>query len=167
MELNEGFHKRHTILDLFRPRVIAMRSINMFYQWFSVTVAYYGITFASTTLSGDPYTNFALASSTDLLSMVAGFFTIHVFGRRYLLVFVQLLSGVSCIAAGMLMGNEDLAWLQIALVMLGKFGAGLSFGICYLLTAELFPTSIRTTAMGKDGLWMMSKNLCFNNFRLL
>ena len=29
-------------------------------QWFSVTMCYYGLAFASTSLSGDPYSNFFL-----------------------------------------------------------------------------------------------------------
>ena len=44
--------KPPTILDLFKPRVILFRSLNMFLQWFSVTMGYYGLLFASTGLSG-------------------------------------------------------------------------------------------------------------------
>ena len=34
------------------------------------------------------------------------------------------------------------------LVSIGKFGASASFAIVYLYTAELYPTSIRNTAVG-------------------
>ena len=34
------------------------RTLNMFYQWCAVTLAYYGLTFSSTDLAGDPYANF-------------------------------------------------------------------------------------------------------------
>ena len=33
-------------------------------------------------------------------------------------------------------------------MILGKFGASASFAICYLYMAELFPTQIRSTAVG-------------------
>ena len=49
-----------TVLDLFRPMQIGVRTLNMCFQWFSVTMCYYGLAFASTSLSGDPYSNFFL-----------------------------------------------------------------------------------------------------------
>ena len=64
------------VLDLFRPRKMLLRTLNMFFQvpfpvlpvfiifslqWFSVTMCYYGLSFASTSLSsGGPYVNFLL-----------------------------------------------------------------------------------------------------------
>ena len=48
-----GDQKPPTILDLFKPRIILFRSLNMFLQWFSVTMGYYGLLFASTGLSGN------------------------------------------------------------------------------------------------------------------
>ena len=38
------------------------RSIHIFYfQWFSVTLCYYGLSFASTSLAGDAYSNYMLS----------------------------------------------------------------------------------------------------------
>ena len=41
----------------------------MFLQWFSVTMVYYGLLFASTSLSGDPYVNFTLVVLAELPCM--------------------------------------------------------------------------------------------------
>ena len=46
------------IRDLFQPPKMKYRTLNMFYQWCAVTLAYYGLTFSSTDLAGDPYANF-------------------------------------------------------------------------------------------------------------
>ena len=54
----ETTEKKMTVLDLFRPMKIGVRTLNMCFQWFSVTMCYYGLAFASTSLSGDPYSNF-------------------------------------------------------------------------------------------------------------
>ena len=56
----EPAEKKMTVLDLFRPMKIGVRTLNMCFQWFSVTMCYYGLAFASTSLSGDPYSNFFL-----------------------------------------------------------------------------------------------------------
>merc|ERR1719273_1208712 len=49
--------KEVTVLDLFRPATILLRTLNLFFQWFSITLCYYGLSYASTSLSGDPHTN--------------------------------------------------------------------------------------------------------------
>ena len=56
----------------------------------------------------------------------------------------MLLSGTAAISAGFM----DDGTSKIALALIGKFGASASFGIVYLYTAELYPTQIRSTAIG-------------------
>lgn len=136
------------ITDLFYPRVILFRSLNMFYQWFSVTMCYYGLSFASTSLLGDPYTNFLLSVCVEIPGYLFCIFVMDCWGRRPILSFAQLISGISCIFAGLLFNNEDLGGLQVFLSLIGKFGASACFAIVYVYTAELFPTVIRNTAVG-------------------
>ena len=38
----------------------------MFYQWLAVTLAYYGLTFVSTDLAGDPYSNFCSGVAIEI-----------------------------------------------------------------------------------------------------
>lgn len=64
-------------------------------------------------------------------------------GRRPILSFCQLVSGVACVAAGLMWKIESLTYLQIFLSLIGKFGAAACFAIVYVYTAELFPTVIR------------------------
>ena len=67
-----------------------------------------------------------------------------VLGRKPIFVFFLLIPGVSCVAA---------AWLEegvlfTILVLVGKFCASGAFYIVHRFTAELYPTSIRTTMLG-------------------
>ena len=52
--------------DLFFPRIIALRTANMFYQWFAVVLVFYGLSFSSTDLSGDPHKNFIFNVAIDI-----------------------------------------------------------------------------------------------------
>lgn len=54
------------VKDLFRPMLIALRTANMFYQWFAVTLVYYGLSYSSTDLAGDPYTNFCSSVAIEI-----------------------------------------------------------------------------------------------------
>ena len=52
--------------DLFSSKQIALRTANMFYQWFAVTLVYYGLSYSSTDLAGDPYTNFCSSVAIEI-----------------------------------------------------------------------------------------------------
>ena len=66
------------------------------------------------------------------------------FGRKPFLMFVQILCGISCILAGVL---DDLT-IRLVFSLVGKFGSAAAFSIVFLYTAELFPTSMRNSAVG-------------------
>ena len=142
------FEEKPTFRDLFKPSIILKRSLNMMYQWFSVTMCYYGLTFASTSLTSDPYINFSLSCFIEIPGYFFCIFVMDCWGRRPILSFCQLVSGIACIAAGLMNGVESLTALQIILSLIGKFGASACFAIVYVYTAELFPTVIRNTAIG-------------------
>ena len=59
-------------------------------------------------------------------------------------MFVQILSGSSCIIAGLV---EDFT-VRLVFSLIGKFGSSAAFAIVFLFTAELFPTSMRNSAVG-------------------
>ena len=147
-----GYRVNATFLDLFKPKQILFRSVNMFYQWFSVTMCYYGLSFASTSLAGDTYTNFCLSVSIEIPGYLFCIFVMDCWGRRPTLSFCQGISGISCIVAGLLFNvlqiHPQLAGLQLFFSLLGKFMASASFAIVYIYTAELYPTIIRNTAIG-------------------
>ena len=124
------------------------RSLNMFYQWFSVTMCYYGLSFASVSLLGDPYTNAALSYFIEIPGYIFCIVVMDCWGRRPILSFCQLVSGIACIAAGLMYKIDYLQDLQIFLSLIGKFGAAACFAIVYVYTAELFPTTIRNTSIG-------------------
>lgn len=124
----------------------------MFYQWFSVTMCYYGLSNASTDLGGDPYTNFCLSVFIEIPGYLFCIFVMDCWGRRPILSFCQGISGICCIIAGLLFNvlkdNPELIGLQVFVSLIGKFMASASFAIVYVYTAELYPTIIRNTAIG-------------------
>ena len=50
-----------TLVDLFWPPTILIRSCTMFFNWTVTTMCYYGLTSAAATLTPDLYLNFSLA----------------------------------------------------------------------------------------------------------
>merc|ERR1712241_915558 len=85
IEANET-KRKFFLNELFTPKLILLRSLNMFFQWFSVTMVYYGLLFASTSLSGNSYQNFTLVVLAELPSMFLYLKLPHIYGRQKALV---------------------------------------------------------------------------------
>ena len=81
--------KRSSVLDLFKPRQILLRSLIMYAQWGTVTMVYYGLLFVSTSLSGDPYLNFTLVVLAELPGIFIYLKAPDLIGRRNTLAICQ------------------------------------------------------------------------------
>ena len=139
-----------SVLDIFRSKQMFIRILNMSYQWFSITLCFYGLSFASTSYSRDIFMNFQLSVAIEIPAYIFCLLVIDCWGRRPVLSLCQLISGIACISCAFLQGSNDptLNLLQVILSLVGKFGASAAFAIVYLYTAELFPTCIRNQSVG-------------------
>ena len=107
-----------------------------------------GLSYASTSLSGNPYSNLLLVSFIEIPGYIFAILVIDCWGRRPVLSLCQLIGGTASIFAGLLADhdleeNTGLAGLQMLFALIGKFGISAAFAIVYLYTAELYPTIIR------------------------
>ncbi len=48
---------------------------------------------------------------------------------------------------------SDHSWISITLAMVGKFCISGTFAILYIYTAEMYPTNVRTLAVGSGSVW--------------
>ena len=70
---------------------------------------------------------------------------IDVVGRKPLFFLTQFVPGICCIVAAFLTPGT----IMFAILALGaKMGTSAAFNVTYMYTAQLFPTSIRATAVG-------------------
>ena len=113
VEVLKEVKNEDSFLDLFRPRSMMWRTINLCFQWFSVTFVYYGLSFGSTSLSGDPYSNFCLNIFIEIPGYLFAMSVMDCWGRKPILAFCQILPGFACIFAGLLVGNTPMAPLQV------------------------------------------------------
>ena len=79
-----------------------------------------------------------------------GLFLMDCWGRRPILTFCQIVSGVCCIVAGLMFeaidDNDSKSFevaVQLFLALIGKMLASATFQIIYLYTAEIYPTTLR------------------------
>ena len=116
--------KKAGFLSLFSTRFIATNTLVMCFNWIVTNICYYGLILNSVNLAGtNIYANFSLSAAIEIPSYVFTVLVIDRVGRKPLLVFCQLLAGVTCIVAGL----NDNDGLVLAMTLLGIIGTTLRF----------------------------------------
>lgn len=143
---------RYTLLDVLRHRLLRMYAINMSCLWMAVTLVYYGLSLSTAQLAGDRYLNAFLSAFIEIPAYLSCFFILNRWGRRRPLVAYHIIAGVSLLLAKVIpdktADGTNLTPLIVAFNMIGKFGITGAFGIVFLYAPEIFPTTLRSQAMG-------------------
>eukprot|EP00397_Hematodinium_sp_SG-2012_P017259 GEMP01017641.1.p1 GENE.GEMP01017641.1~~GEMP01017641.1.p1 ORF type:complete len:333 (-),score=52.18 GEMP01017641.1:509-1507(-) len=142
--------------DLFASRVLRLRTLNLFWHWVNAALSFYGLSYASIDLFGDKHTNFMLSSAMEILGVLTCIACVHSVGRKRLLAGGELCIGVTCILSGLLRlievddgkVNPVAGHASNIFAFIGKTSASCSFALVFLYTAELYPTAMRSIAVG-------------------
>ena len=129
----------------FKSKKIMFVTLVLLLNWITNTLVYYGISFNTDRLAGDPYLIFFLSSIAEGLAYVACEFTLERFGRKWPYFINMAIAGVSLLSVAFV--PDSLAWLVTVLALIGKFGISFTFNTVYVVTAEKYPTSIRNSAV--------------------
>ena len=125
-----------------RPQVIL--TVTLMLLWPITAMGYYGITLSMSDIGNNAFTSNAMAA---ILEIPAYFILVALMdktGRKPLLVFSLLFTSLSCFGAAF----ADIEALKTTFALLGKLFSASCFSLVYIVTAELYPTSVRTTAIG-------------------
>ncbi|XP_040920852.1 solute carrier family 22 member 16 [Toxotes jaculatrix] len=142
--------KKLSILDLFGSWRMAGRTCTVWAIWFIGSLGYYVFSLGSVNLGGNQYINLFLAGAVEFPSYLVGCFAMDRIGRKKTCAPALLLAGVACMLIIVVPG--DIQALAIALSMIGKFAIAIAFGLIYLYTCELYPTIIRSLAVGSGSM---------------
>jgi len=135
-----------TIVNVFKSKILCKRIFILFGVWLVVTMAYYGITYSITNLAGDFYLNYGLSMAVELLSGLAGIYSMEKFGHRATLTGGLVFSGIACLITGVI--ADDPPVYRIFFSLVGKFFITCVMAVKYSYTIELFPTSTRNSVIG-------------------
>ncbi|KAK6154559.1 hypothetical protein DH2020_008807 [Rehmannia glutinosa] len=110
---------------------------------FGVGMSYYGMPLGLGNLSFNLYLSVALNAVADSLSSLILFFVIGKMKRKRSVVGWALLSGICSVASVFV----KMKGMQIVLELLSFFSTGMVYGVLLVYTLELFPTSVRNSAV--------------------
>ncbi|XP_048348743.1 solute carrier family 22 member 16 isoform X4 [Sphaerodactylus townsendi] len=142
--------KKHNILDLFCNWHIARRTITVWLVWFTGSLGYYVFSLSSVNLGGNEYLNLFLIGAVEIPAYIIACIGMDRLGRRNTLIPFLISSAAIC--ALLMLIPQDFRILNIIANMVGKFAIGVAFGLIYLYTAELYPTVVRSLAVGSGSM---------------
>ncbi|XP_045150605.1 solute carrier family 22 member 16 [Echinops telfairi] len=147
---NPSDAKKHNVLDLFCDWNIALRTLTVWLVWFTGSLGFYSFSLNSVNLGGSEYLNLFLMGAVEIPAYVCICFGMDKVGRRNVLVLSLISSALIC--AVMMMIPQDYHIWGVVAAMAGKFAVGAAFGLIYLYTAELYPTVVRSLAVGSGSM---------------
>ncbi|XP_060770063.1 solute carrier family 22 member 16 [Neoarius graeffei] len=142
--------KKLSILDMFSSWKMAGRSATCWAIWFTGSLGYYVFSLGSVNLGGNQYINLFLAGAVELPSYLIGCLAMDRVGRKMTCAPALLLGGIACML--IIAVPQDFEILTVVLSMIGKFAIAIAFGLIYLYTCELYPTVIRSLAVGSGSM---------------
>ncbi|XP_036364180.1 solute carrier family 22 member 4 isoform X2 [Octopus sinensis] len=138
--------ENYTFIDLFKTWRIALITLNICFGWMVCSMLYYGVILKSVDMAGNRYLNYLLMQIVEVPSNYASYYFFIRFDHRKPISFFMVFSGLNCIVSNFV--TEGSFWIPLILVVLGKFGISAAFSSIYLLSAEIFPTVVRTNGLG-------------------
>ena len=160
-----------TILDLFRTPNLRKKTLIQYYQWFTASMVYYGLTLNPEELvpGGDLYITFLVGGLIEFPAYALNIIVFLWMGRRIPLSIMYFIGGVALLLTLAVPAGEDyyhsLEVQRLIKIILfsgtpnlvfqtiGKFGITAAFASIYLVAAELFPTEVRQTGLGSSSMF--------------
>ncbi|XP_062953413.1 solute carrier family 22 member 16 isoform X1 [Cynocephalus volans] len=142
--------KKHNLFDLFRDWTVSARTLSVWLVWFTGSLGFYTFSLNSVNLGGNEYLNLFLLGIVEIPAYVFVCIGINSVGRRNMMVFSLFFSSVSC-GVIMVIPQDNHVWI-VMVTMAAKFAIGSVFGLIYLYTAELYPTVVRSLAVGSGSM---------------
>ncbi|XP_023601102.1 solute carrier family 22 member 16 [Myotis lucifugus] len=144
------YANKHRLLYLFYDYNIGKRTLTVWLIWFTGCLGYYSFSLNSVNLGGNVYLNLFLIGAVDIPASIVLCFGMDILGRKKALITALFSSAVFC-GLIMVIPLKYYFWIMVT-TMAGKFAIGAAFGLIYLYTAELYPTVIRTQAVGSGSM---------------
>ncbi|XP_077866540.1 organic cation transporter protein-like [Saccoglossus kowalevskii] len=135
---------KHRAIDLLKFPNMRKKTLILFYFWCICGLVYFGISFGTSNLGGNPYLNVFIAAAVEIPAYGVSFVMMENgrIGRRWSAFCSMGFCGVSNIALSFVPACGHMVWIRTTLTMLGKFCITTSFAIIIIFSAEIFPTAL-------------------------
>ncbi|XP_055944940.1 organic cation transporter 1-like [Argiope bruennichi] len=142
-------NKESSALDLLRYPNLRKKFLIVTFCWAANDLAYYGLQYNLPNLEGNPFLTFFALTIVEFPGLLSIWYLMEKFGRRWSSASFLGLAGFACLVVAVV--PEDVPHVAVICSVIGKFGSTSSFMAIYLQSSELYPTPVRSVAMGITG----------------
>ncbi|KAL4235001.1 hypothetical protein ACF0H5_006640 [Mactra antiquata] len=148
-EDEESKESQGNLLNLFTSRVLFIRTAINFLIWAVTGCSYYGLAFNAEDLGTDLYLNISLQAAVELPSNFLCIFLLDRIGRKPITLWSMIIGGVALVGTIFtLIYLPDSLVATTVIMLIGKFGVSVCYSTIFVYSAELFPTVVRSVALG-------------------
>lgn len=138
--------RKPSLFDLFKHPNLRNKSFLIFFNWFVISGAYYGLSWSTNNLGGNKLLNFVISGVVEFPACFFLILTLNRWGRKIIVAGSMVFGGAMLLFSLVIPASQN--WLIVGLTMLGKMSITASYGAIYVFSAEQFPTVIRNVALG-------------------
>ena len=145
---DDVLRQKSSVLDIFRTRRMALKSIVLGYTWLAIIMVYYSLEFAANDLGGSIYLNSFLLCFMGIPGNAAAMYLCNRIGRKKTVIIPMFVASIFCMAVAFIHKEEEGKVIRVVCGMIGKLFIEISLSGIYVWSVELYPTTIRANAMG-------------------
>lgn len=138
--------KESSVLDIFRYPQLRKRALIIFFDWFACNITYYGLSWSTNNLGGNPYINFVLSGLVELPAYTFLILVLNRWGRKKVQCGCMIVAGMALLSS--LIISADQYYFTVVAAMIGKLAVTSAYGTIYIFSTEQFPTVIRNAGLG-------------------
>ncbi|CDW53675.1 cuticle collagen 6 protein [Trichuris trichiura] len=106
MAREENIPAHASLIDLLRHKRLALTFTLTAYNWLTGAMAYYGLSWYTSSLPGNTYVNYFISAAVELPAYILSAVMFECFGRRSALSSMYLLAGLCLLVAGLLRAGK-------------------------------------------------------------
>jgi len=140
-----------TFLNLFKTPNMRMKTLIIYYCWFTTSMIYYGLTLNSNNVGGSLFQIYCFGKGLEFPAILLVIFLLLRAGRRLTLLILYVICGFSLL--GTLLIPKEYDWALMVLNVIGRGSSTGTLALCYVYSAEIFPTVVRNVGIGSSSVW--------------
>eukprot|EP00096_Caligus_rogercresseyi_P015871 TRINITY_DN8354_c0_g1_i1.p1 TRINITY_DN8354_c0_g1~~TRINITY_DN8354_c0_g1_i1.p1 ORF type:complete len:549 (-),score=48.76 TRINITY_DN8354_c0_g1_i1:34-1680(-) len=138
----------------FRSKSLILKALILFFNWFTNSFVYYGLTLNTNSLGGSVMLNFIINGLFEIPAYSIATWILLKSGRKVPYITMVALTGIFLLLTTAIPRNVYANnWPHAVCAILGKFCITGSFAISYIYTAEIYPTLVRSMGIGTSSLF--------------
>jgi len=141
--------RKGTVLDIMKYPKLRVKTLIMYFNWFTSSFMLYGIALNWQGLTGGLFMNFLIAAILDFPAKLLALISLVWFGRRLPYISLTFIAGICFVACLFIpRGVYPDEMPIVVLSMISSFCASASFAMLWMWTSELMPTTVRNAGVG-------------------